>query len=212
MLRLFRNINNILPDGSSAYPKIAASKFDRNLIASEVCYYLEFQEYPNTSETGFASIYNISGWDESEAKEAFSLTNIQYSYVSKEQHRCLSIKVCEFASKDVFAKAHEYKCEHVNQNGIRCNGAPKLGELTQASGSITSKKKFIGCTNWKPKEKNYRYLTILINVDLKLLETMFNNYSYHPHGIDYENNNKSDAIEECFMVQPNSTRSDECYK
>ena len=81
---------------------------------------MEFQEYPNTSETGFASVYNISEWDEDEARQAFSMTNIQYSYggsgttrivkncdffpgfeVSKEERKCLSIKMCEFASKEL---------------------------------------------------------------------------------------------------------------
>jgi hypothetical protein len=81
---------------------------------------LEFQEYPNSLETGFASVYNVSGWDENDAKEAFSMRNIQYSYggngtirtiknceffpgikVSKEQQECLGVKVCEFASKEL---------------------------------------------------------------------------------------------------------------
>lgn len=31
----------------------------------------------------------------------------------------------------LFAKAHECECGHVNQNGKRCNGTPKLGEFTQ---------------------------------------------------------------------------------
>ena len=62
----------------------------------------------------------MSGWDENEAREAFSMTNIQYSYggngttrtikncdffpgvkVSKEQRECLSVKVCEFASEEL---------------------------------------------------------------------------------------------------------------
>lgn len=83
---------------------------------------MEFQEYPNSSETGFASVYNVSGWDENNAKEAFSMKNIQYSYggngtirtiknceffpgikVSKEQRECLGVKVCEFASKELDA-------------------------------------------------------------------------------------------------------------
>jgi len=53
-------------------------------------------------------------------------------------------------------------------------------------GSIASKKKFIGCTKWQSGEKKHRYLTIPNNVDLELLETMFNNHSYHSHGIDFE--------------------------
>lgn len=81
---------------------------------------MEFQEYPNTSETGFASVYNVSGWEEKDARQAFSMKNIQYSYggsgtiraiknceffpgtkVSKEQRECLGVKVCEFASKEL---------------------------------------------------------------------------------------------------------------
>ena len=63
-------------------------------------------------------MYNISGWDEDEVRKAFSMTNIQYSYggngtirivkncdffpgvkVSKEERKCLGVKMCEFASK-----------------------------------------------------------------------------------------------------------------
>src|SRR5688500_13803016 len=94
------------------------AKFCRNLTASEVNYYLEFQEYSRTSNTGCASIYNISGWDADETRKVFAMTNIQYSYgssgttrsvnncdffpgirVTKEQRNCLSVKVCQFASK-----------------------------------------------------------------------------------------------------------------
>ncbi|GBC33794.1 hypothetical protein GLOIN_2v1672652 [Rhizophagus irregularis DAOM 181602=DAOM 197198] len=241
------------------WPTQNTAKFGRNLTASEVHYYLEFQEYPNTSETGFASIYNVSGWDENEAQKAFAMNNIQYSYggngtirkvqncdffpgirVSKEQRNCLSVKVCEFASKEldvghtsvdfsksffknifdanekfhekttlcVFAKAYECHCEYIDQNGVKCNGIPKLCEFNQVAGLITSKKKFIGCTNWKPKEK-HRYLTIPNNVDLELLETMFSEYSYHPYGIDFKND-EVNTVDECFMVRPNIARSDEC--
>ncbi|CAB4381019.1 unnamed protein product [Rhizophagus irregularis] len=213
------------------------AKFGKNLTASEIRYYLEFQEYPNTSETGFASIFNVSGWDEDEARKAFALTNIQYSYggngtirtvknceffpnisVIKEQRECLSVKVCQYASKELdightsvdfstplfenmfnaneefhkkttlrfFAKAYEYKCSHINKNGKRCNGGPILGELTQVNGLISSKKKFIGCENWKAGDKNHRFLTIPNNIDLELLETMFNENSYHSHNNDFE--------------------------
>ncbi|POG64718.1 hypothetical protein GLOIN_2v1672652 [Rhizophagus irregularis DAOM 181602=DAOM 197198] len=241
------------------WPTQNTAKFGRNLTASEVHYYLEFQEYPNTSETGFASIYNVSGWDENEAQKAFAMNNIQYSYggngtirkvqncdffpgirVSKEQRNCLSFKVCEFASKEldvghtsvdfsksffknifdanekfhekttlcVFAKAYECHCEYIDQNGVKCNGIPKLCEFNQVAGLITSKKKFIGCTNWKLKEK-HQYLTIPNNVDLELLETMFSEYSYHPYGIDFKND-EVNTVDECFMVRPNIARSDEC--
>ncbi|CAG8446944.1 13816_t:CDS:2 [Rhizophagus irregularis] len=38
------------------------------------------EKHPNVAETGIASVYNVSGWDENEARKAFSMTNIQYSY------------------------------------------------------------------------------------------------------------------------------------
>ncbi|CAB4432985.1 unnamed protein product [Rhizophagus irregularis] len=51
----------------SGWPVQNIAKFGKNLTSSEIRYYLEFQEYPNTSETGFANIYNVSGWNEDEA-------------------------------------------------------------------------------------------------------------------------------------------------
>ncbi|RHZ53391.1 hypothetical protein Glove_442g8 [Diversispora epigaea] len=62
-------------------------------VTSDIRYYLEFQEYPNSSETGFASVYNVSEWDENNAKEAFSMRNIQYSYGGNGTIRI--IKNCE---------------------------------------------------------------------------------------------------------------------
>ena len=50
------------------------------------------------------------------------------------------------------------------------------------------KKKFIDCTNWKPREKNHRFLTIPLNIDLELLEKMFNKHLYHSNGIVFEVN------------------------
>ncbi|CAB4382846.1 unnamed protein product [Rhizophagus irregularis] len=58
-------------------------------------------------------------------------------------------------------------------------------------------------------EKNHRYLTIPSNIDLELLEDMFNGHSYHPNGIDFEKD-ELDVVDECYIVWPNSTRSDEC--
>ncbi|RGB38752.1 hypothetical protein C1646_755350 [Rhizophagus diaphanus] len=168
------------------------------------------KEYPNTSETGFASVYNVPEWDKDEAQKAFSMTNIQYSY-----------GVCEFASKELnighisvnfsnmFAKAHEYSCGYISENREKCNGTPKLSKLIQITGSVRSKKKFIGYSNWKPKEKNHRFLTIPTNIDLELLETLFNNHTYYPNGIDFEDD-QSDTIDECFMMRPNCARSDGC--
>lgn len=65
-------------------------------------------------------MYNVSGWEEDEARKAFSLTNVQYLYggndtirivkncdffsgikVSKEEWSCLNVKMWEFASKEL---------------------------------------------------------------------------------------------------------------
>ena len=46
------------------------------------------------------------------------------------------------------------------------------------TGSTALKKNFIGCVNWKAGEK-YQYLSIPNNIDLELLEAMFNENSYN---------------------------------
>lgn len=38
----------------------------------------------------------------------------------------LNLQICS-----IFAKAHELACGYADQNGKKCNGVPKLGELTQ---------------------------------------------------------------------------------
>ena len=86
------------------WPTPNIAKFGKNLTASEVRYYLEFQEYPNTSETGFASIYNVSGWDEKEAREAFAMTNIQYSYGGNGTMR--KVKNCDFFLDSKFSRSN----------------------------------------------------------------------------------------------------------
>ena len=108
------------------------------------------------------------------------------------------------------------KCGYVDRNGKRCHGTPKLGELTQVrifiitvilnplssclifflflnyylkvTGLIISKKKFIGCANWKHGEKDHRYLTVPNTVDMELLEILFDKHTYHARGIDFEVN------------------------
>ncbi|RIB27576.1 hypothetical protein C2G38_2240053 [Gigaspora rosea] len=99
--------------------QLTFAQFGRNLTVDQVEYYLEFQEYPKTSLTGVASIYNVSGWEPDDAKKAFGISNIQYAYgdpgnirsiqkcpflgvpVKKTYRSCLSVKVCEFSSTDL---------------------------------------------------------------------------------------------------------------
>jgi hypothetical protein len=88
-------------------------------------YYLEFQEYPCTSETGTASVYNLSGWNPSEAKETFKLHNIQYAIGNPgkiweifchflgvqckvEQRTCKGVKMCKLADPVLLENKHSY--------------------------------------------------------------------------------------------------------
>ncbi|RIB09088.1 hypothetical protein C2G38_297663 [Gigaspora rosea] len=95
------------------------AQFGRNLSVDQIEYFLEFQEYPKTSPTGVASIYNVSGWEPDKAKKAFGIVNLQYSYgnpgniqsikkcpflgvpVRKTYRTCFSVKVCEFSSPEL---------------------------------------------------------------------------------------------------------------
>ncbi|PKC13825.1 hypothetical protein RhiirA5_410153 [Rhizophagus irregularis] len=61
-------------------------------------------------------------------------------------------------------------------------------ESEGSNGLILSKKKFIECENWKAGDKNHQFLTIPNNIDLELLETIFNENSYHSHNNDFEVN------------------------
>lgn len=45
----------------------------------------------------------------------------------------------------IFAKAHEYKCGFTSENGTKCNGKPKLGELAQV------------CINIKHNEDRFQF-------------------------------------------------------
>ena len=67
----------------------------------------------------------------------------------------------------MFAKAHEYNCGHMDINGVKCNGKPKLGEIVQVCVIYTICKKigiihnllnliFIGTWYSNIKEKIYR--------------------------------------------------------
>jgi hypothetical protein len=88
-------------------------------------YFLEFQEYPITSENGTATIYNVSGWNTDDAKKTFKLHNIQYSIgnpgkISEvyckflgvkccvEQRTCQGIKICKFASPSLLENTHTH--------------------------------------------------------------------------------------------------------
>ncbi|CAG8843906.1 23377_t:CDS:2, partial [Gigaspora margarita] len=106
------NSDNNLND----YHQPTFAQFGCNLTIDQVEYYLEFQEYSKTSETGIASIYNVSSWKPDDIKNAFGISNIQYAYgdsgtirsiqkcpflgvpVKKTYHSCLSVKVYEFGS------------------------------------------------------------------------------------------------------------------
>lgn len=101
--------------------------FTKNLEIEKIKFYLEFQEYPCTHENGFASVYNISGWDLEDAKKTFGLRNIQYSVGNPggissvfcpflgvkcklDQRTCQGVKMCQLASREII----EYRHSEVN--------------------------------------------------------------------------------------------------
>ncbi|CAG8726418.1 36306_t:CDS:2, partial [Racocetra persica] len=105
-----------LENGLENEHQLIFAQFGCDLTIDQIEYYLEFQEYPKTSLTGVASIYNVSGWESDDATKAFRISNIQYAYsdpgnirsiqkylflgvfVQKTYRSYLSIKVYEFSS------------------------------------------------------------------------------------------------------------------
>ncbi|RGB23003.1 hypothetical protein C1646_775155 [Rhizophagus diaphanus] len=75
------------------WPTQNIAKFGKYLTASEIQYYLEFQEYLNMFKTGFANIGTTR-----KVKNCDFFPGIK---VSKEQRQYLSVKICEFASKEL---------------------------------------------------------------------------------------------------------------
>ena len=94
--------------------------FGCKLIIDQVNHYVEFNEYPQTSETGVVTVYDVSAWEPEEARKAFALKNIQYSIgdpgnkksifsncqflgvdTTKEYRTCQGVKACEYASQEL---------------------------------------------------------------------------------------------------------------
>ncbi|CAG8844710.1 20751_t:CDS:2, partial [Gigaspora margarita] len=104
---------------SDLYNLPTFAQLGQNLSVDQIEYFLEFQEYPKTSSTGVASVYNVSGWKPDDAKKAFGIANLQYSYgnprtirsikkcpflgvsICKTYRSCLGVKVCEFSSPEL---------------------------------------------------------------------------------------------------------------
>ncbi|CAG8849739.1 29482_t:CDS:1, partial [Racocetra persica] len=104
---------------------LTVAVFGQKITAQEIEYQLEFQEYPRTSNTGVATVYNISTFEDenqqiaTKVQDAFALKNIQYAYgdpgnikksikcpflgvkTRREYRTCQGIKVCECASSDL---------------------------------------------------------------------------------------------------------------
>ncbi|CAG8843781.1 34031_t:CDS:2, partial [Racocetra persica] len=87
-------LENDLENNNNYEHQPTFAQFGRNLTVDQVEYYFEFQEYPKTSETGVASIYNVSGWKPDDAKNTFRISNIQYAYSDPRTIR--SIQKCPF--------------------------------------------------------------------------------------------------------------------
>jgi hypothetical protein len=87
-------------------------------------YHFEFKEYPRTSEIGVATIFNVAGWNVTNARKTFKLRNIQYSVgdpgkmsdvknhsflgtsCKREFRTCQGVKICKFASAQVLEGEH----------------------------------------------------------------------------------------------------------
>ena len=98
--------------------------FGKNLEIWDITYSFEFKEYPKTSEIGVATIYNVAGWEDNEAKKVFKLRNVQYSLgdpgkisrikkhpflgvsCNMEFRTCQGIKICKFASRQIKEGEH----------------------------------------------------------------------------------------------------------
>ncbi|CAG8674024.1 1947_t:CDS:2, partial [Paraglomus brasilianum] len=147
---------NITTTISETRPHLAI--FGCKLIIDQVNHYVEFNEYPQTSETGVATVYDVSAWEPEEARKAFALKNIQYSIGD------LGVKACEYASQELhtphtevdfegqlfkhlfdaheysiskqtlgkFVAAHNTSCPYLNpETNQYCTGSPKLCEHNQ---------------------------------------------------------------------------------
>lgn len=82
-------------------------------------FHLELQEYPRSSEEGVAYIYNVSALGHEEARNYFSLKNIQYVVDSKSgsmyefeygflritstknMRKCHEVKMCPHSAKEL---------------------------------------------------------------------------------------------------------------
>ena len=61
---------------------------------------------------------------------------------------------------------------HYKENKVKCTGASVLKCLKRHD-EILPPAYFIGCTKWKFNEKFHRFISIKENVDLKLLQQLF---------------------------------------
>ncbi|CAG8773999.1 4905_t:CDS:2, partial [Racocetra persica] len=202
--------NDLKNDNNYEHQPIFA-QFGHNLTVDQVEYYLEFQEYPKTSETGVASV------------------PVKKIYCS-----CLGVKVCEFGSatldiehtsvnfedqlyKNIFdanefsvdtftfntyGQAYNTPCSYIDPiTNIRCNGVSILKKYKQ----------FIGCQKYQFGQKRHCYISISQRANMEYLEQLFQNYTYYSNEINRKNyTNKS--VNECFTVFPNSSTMSHCHE
>ncbi|RIB07531.1 hypothetical protein C2G38_2214135 [Gigaspora rosea] len=147
---------------SDLYNLPTFAQFGQNLSVDQIEYFLEFQEYPKTSSTGVASVYNVSGWKPDDAKKAFGIANLQYSY--RNPGTIQSIKKCLFLGSQLYKKifdanessintitlntfgqAYNTPCLYINPvTNIQCNSKPVLREHKKIDNTISTIRKFIG--------------------------------------------------------------------
>ncbi|UZO05776.1 uncharacterized protein OCT59_026116 [Rhizophagus irregularis] len=174
-------------------------------------------EYPRTSPTGVATIYNITGW--SNPLACFS--DIQYSIngsgggitlkdcpflgtsvkkneqdfkriIAQQENNTVQRKTCSF-----FLAAQESTCKF-KSNNVQCTGKATLRKV-KCNGTLVVTY-IIGCEKYVSGEKWHRYMKIPDDIDLiSLLRNLFNG----SHIPEIENN-------ECKTIFPLNSRRKTC--
>ncbi|CAB5107083.1 unnamed protein product [Rhizophagus irregularis] len=150
-------------------------------------------EYPRTSPTGVATIYNITGW--SNPLACFS--DIQYSINGSGGG--ITLKDCPFLGTSVKKNepAQESTCKF-KSNNVQCTGKATLRKV-KCNGTLVVTY-IIECEKYVSGEKWHRYMKIPDDIDLiSLLRNLFNG----SHIPEIENN-------ECKTIFPLNSRRKTC--
>ncbi|CAG8513407.1 14342_t:CDS:10 [Cetraspora pellucida] len=164
--------------------------FTKELASHAVYHMLTPIEYPATSPEGVAYVFNIEGWKE----PLLAFKDIQYSIgkpegkykvmcpylgveVKREMQTCQEISSNNIDNNtfEFYLAVQETSCKF-KINERLCEGKPVLHCLAHHNSLET--KYFIGCTKWKYGEKHHRFIFVSSNVNLELLNNLYNVYAH----------------------------------